>query len=189
MDTTQVITLNSNSTNAEIAEVLENNAAFQAKKGVLVAIEPTSNVDVVRLLFVQQTNDVPVATSTVNPLLQMAMGWKQNDLILRAWLNADTTIVQEAGISIGDTGEAVFQKIAESTGTAVDIESVDIKITDSIVPRSWLNGEGEEVVQNPLTTSSGRTLTHKGQLIYRNTDLVLNHSTNHVILSADANRA
>ena len=187
MNTTAVQTqLTASSTNDEIRKAFEENEAFQNNKVVVACIEPTSNEDVVRLMLVQNRTDLPAITSTANPLLAMAMGWK-NDLgvTIRHYQNMDATIAASVKVTVGETAEHLFAKIADSTDTEIEIESISIGIEDTLTPSSWTNGNGEVELQQPLKTSKGRTLTHKGLLVYRNTVLNLNNTTPDVLLTID----
>ena len=182
MNNTVVSTANASTSNEEVRQLFNDNEAFKNGRVVLAAIEPTSNNDVVSLMFVQQKTDLP---STGNPALTLSMGWKNQAITVRTFHNADVTLFNNADVQIGDTGEKVFSKLAELTDSDIEIEKVDIAITDSTTPDIWTDNEGLEHMQKPLTTKSGTVLNHNGKFIYRKTEISINDMIETVTLKPD----
>lgn len=190
MDTTQTVdltqTVSNASTNAEIRQVFENFPGFKDGKAILAIIEVKENV--VRTMFVQNRLDLPITNNT-NPLLALAMKWENNiGRTVRAWQNFDLelfTKLQEAGVTIGSTGEQVFSALKSVTNAPIEFSKIKIAVIEDHTPDSWANEHGEEVLQRPLTTSKGVGLTSKGLPVYQHTELCFDDSIADVLLTTD----
>lgn len=195
MDNTQTTTvipivaltvLSNSSTNEEIRKFFENFPQFKEGKAVIANIEEKDNV--VRCMFVQNRVDLPI-TNTTNPLLAMAMQWENTaGRTVRAWQNFEPAIfakLQEQGVTVGSTGEEVFAKLAELTSTTLNFNKVKISVVEDNVPEIWNNEHAEEVIQKPLSTRRGLSLTHKGLPIYQHTELCFDDTIVDVLITAD----
>ena len=179
--TTEVLTLNSLSTNSEIREAFKDNTAFQAGEVIIASIEDTRNPNVKALLLVQQRKDLKITATTMNPLVQLTMGLKPIEgRTLRCWHNIDDEILASLkGVKPGMAAVNVFKQLDE------DIRTLKINVTESNNPRIWADSNGVEQYQKPITTSNGRALTSGGKFVYQHTELAANDSMDDVLLTID----
>lgn len=170
-------------TNDEIREYLANNQAFLDGEVVLAGVEPTSNNDVVSLIFVQNRTDLPSTNN--NMALSLSMGWKNLPVTVRTFHNANIDVFKQTDSVPGDTAKSIFSKLAEINEVDLEIESVDIAVIDSTEPNTWIDSSGVTHQQKPLMTKAENALTYKGQFIYRTTQLSINNSIETSTLKPD----